>query len=66
MTQTIEIPLPETLLHLLDDKAHSIGLDRDTYILSILSKDVAGEPLIGEILASFRDQVAGADSGMRN
>lgn len=54
MTQTIEIPLSETLLHLLDDKAQSIGLDRDTYIRAVLSKDVAGELSIGEILLTSR------------
>lgn len=62
MTQTIEIRLPEALLHLLDDKAHSIGLERDTYIRAVLSKHVAGEVSIGEILSSFRNQVA--DSGI--
>jgi len=57
MTRTIEIPLPEELLRLVDDKAHRSGLDRDTYIRAVLSKDVTGEPSISEILSSFRDQV---------
>ena len=58
MTRTIEIPFPEELLRRVDDKAHSSGLDRETYIRAVLSKDVAGEPSISEILSSFRDQVA--------
>ena len=62
MTRTIEIPLSEELLRRVDDKAHNSGLDRDTYIRAVLSKDVAGEPSISEILSSFRDQVA--QSGM--
>lgn len=64
MTQTIEIPFPEELLRLVDEKAQSTGLDRDTYIRAVLSKDVASEPAISEILASFRDQVD--DSGIGN
>ena len=58
MTQTIEIPLPEELLRLVDEKAHSTGLERDDCIRAVLSKEVAGEPSISEILAPFRDQVA--------
>ena len=58
MTRTIEIPLPEELLKLVDEKAQSAGLKRDEYICAILSKDVTGEPSISEILTSFRDQVA--------
>jgi len=58
MTRTIEIPLPEELLRRVDEKARSTGLQREAYIRAVLSKDVAGEPSISEILASFRDQVA--------
>ncbi len=58
MTRTIEIPLPEELLRLVDEKAQSAGLQRDAYIRTILSKDVTGEPSISEILSSFRTQVA--------
>ncbi len=57
MTRTIEIPLSEELLRLVDEKAQSAGLGRDAYIRAILSKDVTGEPSIGEILSSFRFQV---------
>lgn len=58
MTRTIEIPLPEELLRLVDEKAHSTGLERDAYIRAVLSKEVAGEPSISDILAPFRDLVA--------
>jgi len=63
MTRTIEIPFPEELLRRVDDKAHSSGLDRDTYIRAVLSKDVAGEPSISEILSAFRDQVTQSGVG---
>ncbi len=60
MTRTIEIPLPEELLKQVDAKAQSAGLEREAYIRAVLSKDVTCEPSIGEILAAFRDQVAGS------
>jgi hypothetical protein len=63
MTRTIEIPFPEALLQPLDDKANSSGLDRDSYIRAVLSRDVAGALSIGEILSAFRDQVAGSEIG---
>ena len=58
MTRTIEIPLPDELLKLVDAKAQSAGLKREAYIRAVLSKDVTGEPSISEILTAFRDQVA--------
>ncbi|MFN0167870.1 MAG: hypothetical protein ACKV22_15690 [Bryobacteraceae bacterium] len=57
MTRTIEIPLPEELLRLVDQKAHSSGLDRDTYIRAVLSREVTGTPSVSQILLPFRDQV---------
>jgi hypothetical protein len=60
MTRTIEIPLPEELLRLVDEKAHNTGLERDAYIRAVLSREVAGEPSISDILAPFRGQVAGS------
>ena len=62
MTRTIELPLPEELLRLVDERAQTAGLPREAYIRAILSKDVGEGPSISEILAPFRDQVAG--SGM--
>ena len=58
MTRTIEVPLPEELLKLVDERARSTGLQREACIRAVLSKDVTGEPSISEILAPFRDQVA--------
>jgi hypothetical protein len=60
MTRTIELPLPEDLLRRVDEKAQAAGLPRDAYIRTVLSKDVTGGPSISEILAPFRDQVAGS------
>jgi hypothetical protein len=57
MTQTIEIPLPEELIRLVDAKAQSAGLKREAYIRAVLSRDVTGAPSISEALFSFRDQV---------
>jgi hypothetical protein len=63
MTRTIEIPLPEELLKLVDQKAQNAGLEREDYIRAVLSKDVKGEPSISEILAPFRDQVVRSGVG---
>jgi hypothetical protein len=63
MTRTIEIPLPEELLRLVDERARSTGLEREAYIRAVLSKDVTGEPSISEILAPFRDQVLSSGIG---
>jgi hypothetical protein len=63
MTRTIELPLPEELLRLVDERAQTAGLPRDAYIRAVLSKDVTGEPSISEILAPFRDQVASSGIG---
>jgi hypothetical protein len=61
MTRTIEIPLPEELLKLVDQKAHSTGLERDAYIRAVLSKEVTGEPSLSEILEPLREQVASSE-----
>ena len=60
MTRTIELPIPEELLQLVDERAQTVGLPREAYIRAVLSKDVSGEPSISEILAPFREQVAGS------
>ncbi len=62
MTQTIEVPLPEELLRLVDERAQSAGLARDAYIRAVLSGVVGARPTIDEILAPFRAEVA--DSGI--
>ena len=64
MTRTIELPLPEEFLRLVDEKAQTAALPREAYIRAVLSKDVSCGPSISEILAPFRDQVA--DSGISN
>ena len=63
MTLTIELPLPEELLRLVDERARIAGLPREEYIRAVLSKDIMGEPSLGEILAPFRDQVAASGIG---
>lgn len=58
MTQTIELPIPEELLRLVDERAHTAGLPREEYIRAVLLNVVSAEPSISEILAPFRNQVA--------
>jgi hypothetical protein len=57
MTRTIEIPLPEELLRLVEERARSAGLEREAYIRSVLSREVTGAPSLSEVLAPFRNQV---------
>ena len=60
MTRTIELALPEELLRLVDERALTAGVAREAYIRAVLSKNVSGEPSVSEILAPFRNQVAGS------
>jgi hypothetical protein len=54
MTRTIELPLPEELLQLVDEKARASGLPREVYIRAVLSKDVGNELSLSDI----REQVS--------
>ena len=58
MTHTIEIPVTEELLRLLDARVRQSGLKREEYISTLLSRDLSGSPTLGEVLAPFREQVA--------
>lgn len=58
VTRTIEVPIPDDLLKLVDEKARKTGLKREDYIRAVLSREVAAAPSISEILAPFREQVA--------
>jgi len=60
MTRTIELTISEELLRLVDERAQTAGLRREAYIHAVLSKDVNGEASVSDILAPFRDQVAGS------
>lgn len=58
MPRTLEIPVSEDLLRLLDEKAQRSGLKREDYVSALLSRDLAGPPALSEILKPFREQVA--------
>ncbi len=64
MAQTIEIPVPDELLRLVDERAQNAGLPREAYIRAVLVSAVSARPSVDEILAPFRRQVA--DSGVSN
>ena len=57
MTRTIELPIPEELLLLVEQRARTAGLPREAYIRAVLSRGVNDQPSISEILAPFRDEV---------
>ena len=58
MTRTIELPLPEELLLLVDERAENAGLAREAYIYTVLLRVVSAKPTVSEIVAPFRSQVA--------
>ena len=58
MSVTIEVPIPDDLLPVLDRKARSAGLQREQYVSEVISRALHGEPTLNEILAGFREQVA--------
>ena len=58
MARTIEIPVSDDLLRLLDERARRSGLKREDYVSALLSKDLAGPPTLAQVLAPFRKQVA--------
>jgi hypothetical protein len=57
VTRTIEVPIPDDLLQLVDERAWKSGLKREDYIRTVLSRELTGAPSISEILAPFREQV---------
>jgi hypothetical protein len=63
MTRTIELPIPDELLRLVDERAQTAGLRREAYIRSVLSRDAGVEPSMDDILAPFRDDVTASGIG---
>jgi len=57
VTRTIEVPIPDELLKLVDEKARTKGLKREDFIRAVLSREVKGAPSPSEILTPFREQV---------
>jgi hypothetical protein len=57
VARTIEIPIPDDLLQLVDERARESGLKREDYIRAVLSREVTGLPSVSEILKPFREQV---------
>jgi hypothetical protein len=58
MTHTIEVPIPDELLRLIDERARSAGLGREEYIRTVLSRDVNDSLSLARVLEPFRAEVA--------
>lgn len=58
MSVTIEVPIPDDLVPLLEQKARGAGLDPDAYVRAIVSRDLTGPRRLDEVLSAFRAQVA--------
>jgi hypothetical protein len=66
MTQTIEIPIPDELLKLIDQRARRTGVEREEYIRAVLSRDVKTGASLSEVLAPFRAEVAASGMSDQN
>ena len=58
MSVTIEVPIPDELLPILERKARSAGLKREEYVTALLSRDLSAPKALDEVLGAFRQQVA--------
>ncbi|MBK9167351.1 MAG: hypothetical protein IPM24_07775 [Bryobacterales bacterium] len=57
MSVTIEVPIPDDLIPLLEQKARSAGLPRDEYIRVLISRELRGPRPLDEVLNEFRQEV---------
>lgn len=55
---TIQVSIPEDMLPQLEQKARSVGLDREQYIRALVSRDLGGPRTFDEILSGFRHEVS--------
>jgi hypothetical protein len=62
MSMTVQVSIPDDLVLRLEQKARSVGLDREQYVRDLVSRDLAGPKTFDEILGGFREEVAA--SGM--
>ena len=58
MGVTVEIPIPDELLGVLESRARSAGLNRDEYIRALVRRDLTSGQRLHTILDPFRRQVA--------
>lgn len=58
MSMTVQVPIPDDLILRLEQKARSVGLDREQYVRDLVSRDLAGPKTFDEILGGFREEVA--------
>lgn len=57
MSVTIEVPIPDDLIPLLEQKARSAGLPRDEYVRVLISRELRGPRPLDEVLNEFRQEV---------
>lgn len=58
MSTMIEVPIPDDLIQRLEQKSRVAGLDREQYVLALVSRDLTGPRTFDEILGGFREEVA--------
>lgn len=58
MSLTIKVPIPDDLIPVLERKARSVGLGREEYVTTLVSRDLEAPQTLDEVLAAFREQVS--------
>jgi len=58
MSVTIQVPIPDDLLPVLERRARGAGLEREQYVSQVLFRELKGPPALDEVLAGFRGEVA--------
>jgi len=58
MIHTIEVPISDDLLRVIDARARCAGVGREEYIRTVLSRDVNDSLTLARVLAPFRAEVA--------
>jgi hypothetical protein len=58
MSVTIQVPIPDDLIPVLERKARNAGLKREEYVSAMLSRELTAPQSLDEVLSEFREHVA--------
>jgi hypothetical protein len=58
MSVTIQVPIPDDLIPILERKACEAGLNREEYIRVVVSRELSSIKGLDEVLGTFREQVS--------
>ena len=58
MSVTIQVPISDDLIPILERKAREAGLNREEYIRVVVCRELSGIKGLDEVLGTFREQVS--------